>query len=319
MYFQLAFPKRITLETTPEGYQRARELIKRYNGSTPIYRTIYNFRGYPSSHTAIIDKLFFDFDYSKDNPNKARDDLIKLHDCLCMKNIKHVNLFSGNGYHLFLFTKSMISSSLKSPSQAIRLAITKLSDELDIQPDLKVVDLMRVARMPGTINIKTGRHCIFLDDDTLLLDRKDLLKFAYNPRENKKQVYGDDLYDLKEYDLELPEYDFEEPDINMDEIDDNFVLKSLPKCLAVSLVRGDPGYNERYAIITAMRDSLITHDVAKQVLRSYLSDDKFRHCVYEERQLDYLYNRKDLLCPSCYTLRAQGLCVENCGGHNIYL
>ena len=37
-----------------------------------------------------------------------------------------------------------------------------------------------------------------------------------------------------------------------------------------------------------------------QILKENLTENKFRHCIVEERQLQYLYERDDLMFPeSC--------------------
>jgi hypothetical protein len=317
MYFQLAFPKRITLETTEEDYKKATGLINKHNGSTPVYKSIYYFTDYPNGENAIIDKLFFDFDYDKNDPDKAHNDLYKLHQYFLDKNIKHVALFSGNGFHLFAFVKPMYPGTLNSINNTLKNAYSFFENELGISFDKNARDSMRVARVPGTINIKTGLHSIFLNQNTIKLKRHEIMAFAKEPTDNSKHYFGEEELDIKEFDKEI-EVEFIQYEIDERDIDDDVVLSQLPKCLASSLLDGECGYNARYAIITAMRDLLIPREVANKTLKAHLTPDKYRHCIYQENQLNYLYSREDLLCPSCNTLKNNGLCVLGCSGYNIY-
>lgn len=318
MWFQVAFPKRISLETSEEGYETAIRLIKKHNGSTPIFRSIYNYVDYPSADTVIIDKLFFDFDHIKDNPKLAYDDMKVFHNFLMDKDIKHSVLFSGNGFHVFVYTNKIHPGILKNVVNTVRNAFDYFASKVSISPDENVKDVMRVARVPGTINIKTGLHCIFLNKDTIQLSREEIKELAQSPKRIDKYIFGSKEFEIREFDVERT-IEYAEYKIDEQDIDDDIVLSQLPKCLASSLLNGDCGYHERFAIITAMRDLLIPIEVAKRSLKEHLTPEKYRHCVIEENQLNYLYQRKDLLCPSCITLKGNGLCVEGCLGYNIYL
>jgi hypothetical protein len=72
-------------------------------------------------------------------------------------------------------------------------------------------------------------------------------------------------------------------------------------------------------IITALRDLCYTKEDTKKLLKRFLHPKKYRHCVTEENQVDYLYKRSDLYFPSCRTIKEDGLCVKNCPGQKIYL
>ena len=49
-----------------------------------------------------------------------------------------------------------------------------------------------------------------------------------------------------------------------------------------------------------------------EVLKKYLSERKFYHCIKEEQQLQYLFSRNDLCFPSCEILKQDGNCPGDC-------
>jgi hypothetical protein len=317
-YYQLAFPKRITFRATLSDYKRARDLIKKHNGMTAVYRTIYNFEGEPTSRNAIIDKIFFDFDHSETAPNEALFGLRRLHEYLDQENIKHTMFFSGRGFHLFLFTEKRHSREFENPTAVTRNAHNHICQEAGVKPDPKTKDVLRVARLPNTVNIKTGLCCIPLNRDEIYLSRDEILELA------KRQRLGP-ISNMKKEGaevLKLDDFDFKAFDATSYEVagsvEDVLIFDGLPKCVAYSLQQGDCGFHERYAIITALRELCYSREDAQDILRSYLSIEKYRHCIHEEHQLDYLYDRTDLLFPSCDTLKAQGLCIKGCKGCDIY-
>lgn len=168
------------------------------------------------------------------------------------------------------------------------------------------------------MNIKTGLYCIPLSPEDIYLSRDEILFFAKNPV-SKKAISDGELFSLDGFDGYLDDEDVSFID-SIDSFKDGDVLfTELPKCMAYSLAQGDSGFQERFGIITALRDLCYSKGDAKEILKKYLTPKKYKHCVYEERQLDYLYERHDLLFPSCATLKAQGFCVSGCKGQNIYL
>ena len=80
------------------------------------------------------------------------------------------------------------------------------------------------------------------------------------------------------------------------------------------------GYEERAQLILFLRDDGYGLDEILSILRTILSDEKFYHCTQEENQLNYLYNREDMMFASCRTLKSKGICCsDTCTGHNLYL
>jgi hypothetical protein len=103
-------PKRKTVETKEEFFT----LVKANNGKNNLYTTVYYFlekKEYrPNYDSAVIDKLFFDFDpkivFTSDKveirPDNGYHDFITVFD-YCIKNdLRCIAISSGSGYHLYV-------------------------------------------------------------------------------------------------------------------------------------------------------------------------------------------------------------------------
>lgn len=323
MYFQLAFSSRVTLENSQEGLLEAKNLINKHNGITAVFRTLYNFEGMPRTENAIIDKLFFDFDFDETNPNDSLFQARKLHEYLSEKGYAHSIFFSGRGFHIFLKTEEKKAREFHNPPAVTRGAHEFICQNAGVTPDSKTKDVLRVARVPNTMNIKSNLFCIPLKEEELYLSREEIEKLAKKQRHVSSKVEGKE-FKIAGFDKEAFEVEY----VELDTVDilnqnksyfKNLAVGGLPRCMLLALSRGDCGYNERYGIITALRDLGFLESEVQEILRNNLTLEKYRHCIYVEGQLAYLYRRQDLLFPSCATLKMQGLCVEGCKGQNIYL
>jgi hypothetical protein len=315
MYFQLGFPTRYTLEDTPEGLALAKELVDENNGVTRVFKSIYKYDGYPSARTAVIDKLFFDFDHNPNDPEEALEGLRKLHEYLKKKNYEHSMFFSGNGFHLFLSTEKRYSREFFTPAAVTRRAHEFICKDAGIAPDEKTKDLMRFARVPNTINLKTGLFCIPLSPNMIYWSRGKILKRAKRQRFTFGVEPGD-LFKISKFDVQTHKVKYAEP---IGDVSDDIEGDELPLCVVNSLKDGYCGYKERYAIITALRDMGYTRGETKDILKKYLDPQKYEHCVKQEDQVNYLYDHLHLLFPSCYNQKKDGYCIKGCPGNKLYI
>lgn len=315
MYFQLGFPGRKTFKETPEDLERARKMIRQFNGITHVFRTIYNFTGIPSSRNAVVDKLFFDFDV--DN-GKELIDLRKFHETALEMGLFHRIYFSGNGFHLFLKAQPVYAQATPLIRAGVRSAFSYFKDLVGVKPDPKTKDLMRFARLPNTVNIKSGLYCVPLMANEIYLTREEIEKLAESPR-NIDNINSGKEINIQEYfsgDMLEVEYHSSE---GLDGIGTH-LTDDVPDCVLYALKQGDCGYDQRYAIITALRDLGYSSEDTKEILKKYLTQKKYEHCVFEEDQITYLYEtHPDYIFPSCRTLREEySMCVEGCEGQKIY-
>jgi hypothetical protein len=314
----MATPARRTFELTPDGLGASKLMADKLNGVTDLYRTIYNFSGIPSWETAIMDKIFIDFDPEKEDPESGIElyEARKLHEFLEEKGVLHFPYFSGRGFHIFIAANEIRPSQLNNPRTAVKNCHRYIIEEAGIKPDPVTVDLMRIARLPNTRNMKTGLFCIALVYDELYLEKEEIYEMAEKQRPIIPRSDGIKI-NLDFFDGGQNEVDYAETvesGLPLDLDDDD-----IPGCVLNNLKHGDCNYLERYAIITALRDLSYSKDDIRGILRESLTSKKYEHCIYEERQLDYLFQRQDLLFPSCSTLKAQGMCLKNCKGQRVYL
>ena len=314
-YFQIAMPQRKTIPMNPRGMEFSSSVLRRLNGVTNLYRTIYNFTDRPNWRHAIIDKLFFDFDV-QDEEGKELEHARKMHEYLSERNLKHTIFFSGRGFHIYLFTKETHSSELQNPIAAVKNAHREIVKLADAEVDPVTTDLMRISRLPNSINIKSGLFCIPLNAKDLYLSKEEIMEMAKSQRHIEMDLSGD-LLSLEEYDREAGLYEFAEAEPIP--IEDEFLEKMLPSCVLNLLSKGDCVRDERYLIITAMRDNLVSREDVRKTLKTYLTEKKYKHCVFEEDQVNYLYDNEHLLFKNCETIQQDGLCVANCNEKFVYL
>lgn len=316
MYFQLFVKPKRRITFSEEEVSKATKLINFLNGKKDLYRSVYNYISEPAGRNAFVDKIFFDFD--PDGKNDPLGDLNALAEYCIKKNISFTPFFSGRGYHFYIHTHKLFAYELNSPSLAIREFVLDIINKLGIVPDMQVVgDLMRVSRIPNTLNKKTGLFCIPLSKKEALIDDPDYFKKEGSKQRTQQDAYGEQLIDLRKYDGKSRHKMTVPPisnDVNCTQIADN-----IPMCVKNALHNRDPGYQERFLIITCLRDLAYTLPEVEKILEEYLSQEKFEHCVFEEEQLDYLFKRQELLFPSCDTIKMQGYCVEGCKGQEIYI
>lgn len=316
-FYQLAFAQRVSL--TSHEKDKAKRLINKYNGVTGVYRTIYNFRNKVENYNAVIDKVYFDFDVTEDNLELI--ETRKLHEFLKEKGIRHSLYFSGRGFHLYIYTEKIFAGDLLNPRVALQNVFDDLKKKLDLHPDKKTRgDLMRISRLPNTMNIKSKLYCIELSPEELYLEKKEIEKLAESPRSIKIERTGK-LIDLKKFDGDLwykpPKIEFDSK--LEDEINSEFLFKNIPKCVTNLLLKGNPNHRERFIIITALRDLCYSKEQVENILEKFLTEKKFYHCLFEEDQLEYLFERQDLLFPHCRTISEEGNCVQGCRGQKIYV
>ncbi len=293
MIYEIGLPRRVITSKREEI-----KFINKYNGMKKIFRTVYNFESMngvkPDYNSAIITKLFFDFD-TEDCWNEAN----RLHQFLMKEDIKHHLIMSGKGYHIFVMTKSYKPINSKD---CIYNAQHHFIDKLDLKCDRQVIgDNARLHRIPNTYNVKAKRFCIpitkeqFMSGDAIIKAASQHQNFITNIS------VGDRLFDIEKFDYKSerfsdPIFDNEnfESSLNADYMNDcDDFIKRL-------LLKKELGWHERYLIILYFKERGFTRQEVLEIIRENLTERKFKHCVFEERQLQYLFERDDLMFPEKY-------------------
>ena len=286
-----------------------------YNGKKDLYQTVYEYENTIDTSTAIVDKIFLDFDYDSkmDFLYNVRTVAQYLYDNDYMFYIR----FSGNGFHLFIM---LDDSTLSSPKNAIKNYVNYLHKKTKTDSDPAVIgDLRRVVRVPNSLNIKHDDHyyCISLSYDELINKTYEEIRLlAKNSRYCNDFINGHRQLDITEWDNDDI---IEEKNRNVQKfIIDSEINDDIPPC--VQYLMKDPmlGNTGRIQVILFFRDLGYTKEEVEEVLYNFLSEEKFNHCVYEEHLIDYLFE-KDYTFSDCNIQKENGFCVsDTCKGHGLY-
>ena len=278
----------------------------KYNGmKKAVYTSIYKFNIIdqvgtkpvkPEYNSAIIDKIFFDFD---DKSCNAWKECNSLHQELLKDNIKHIIIMSGRGYHLYYFSSPLSS---ENPKSLIYNSQYHFINKLKLTVDAQVIgNPAQLARVPNTFNIKGNRFCIPLTQEQFEKEDKYCKQLASKQNFVKKISIGEKLFDLKPFDYKTNIVE----DINFElEFENSVNQNYMNNCdikIKKLLSKKELGWRERYLVILYFREKGFTMQEVYNILKEHLSKRKFKHCIVEERQLQYLFERDDLMFP------------ENCG------
>ena len=294
MIYEVGLPRK-----TVTSNKETIEFINKNNGLKKIFRTVYNFdlmnENKPDYNSAIIDKLFFDFD-GKDCWNEANS----FHEFLIKENIKHYITMSGKGYHIFVLTKTYRPKHSKN---CIKNAQHYFIDKLNLKCDKQVIgDNARLHRIPNTFNPKARLFCIPLTKNFFEQGDIHIKIMATSQYFIKNISIGEKLFDIERFDTE-PENKFIFAPTEIDSISGSLNLdymKECPEFIKELLFKKNVGWNDRYLIILYFKEKGYTRQEVYEILKENLTEKKFKHCITEERQLQYLFERDDLMFPEKY-------------------
>ncbi len=268
--------------------------INKYNGvKKSIFEGVYScgMMDYKADYSDIsIDKLFFDFD-----EEDCWGECNKLHKWLLHENVKHLLIWSGRGFHLFISTKPFHP---KNPKSTVYNAQMFFVNELKLNCDKQILgDISRLRRTLNTFNGKSKLFCIPLNQEDFKKG-KDYCKKLAKKQNFKKEYIGTYLLDVSIFDYKIEEnetFEFDlETNLNAD------YIKDCSDFIATLLSKKNLGWQERYLIILYFKEKGHTREEVYEILKENLSEKKFKHCIAEERQLQYLFERDDLIFPEKY-------------------
>ncbi len=308
MFF--TFPRRISLphRYLVENLDNLIELVDRYNdGKNSIYIELYR--------NNEIDKIFFDFDKS-DGLLKVR----RLHKYLLEERLKHCVIFSGRGFHVYICSEI---TKLKNPKSALSNIQHNICEKVGLTfGDPKTCDvdghirgnLAQVARLPYTINPKTGLWCCFLDEELINSSIESIQSYASNPQ--KKVI----IFDGKKINHTI--FDREEThkltwnhEINTNTIVDE---EFLAPCIKKMLQNPDLRYRERYNVILYLRERSYSISEIYNLMKKYMNPSKFHHMQSEERQVEFLFRTTEYFFRHS-EIEEMGYCTDkNCPATKLY-
>ena len=275
----------------------------------------------PHHLNPVLDKIFFDMD-NKD----ALENLKKAHYSLCRLKFKHLMIFSGRHYQLYVFCKPTELIYSKGTLRSVHLWLSKelgliWGDEKQFDLDFHILgNVAQGGRVPNTMNLKSGLYCIPLTEKDLELGEAHI-KSKASKQCFDFEVCGENLLSLEEFDtgvIEQPSSK-ESVDFKDSELESDSVVDSFFPCVKQWLVYPKLAkLRQRYFFALYCKCSSISrHDcdlIAKKywggVKDSSGAKTKYKEFV-EEKQVKNAYET-DSCFPSCKKLKEEGLCPEHC-------
>jgi len=303
------------------------KFIQTYNGKTNCYTSVYSFdlvtqdkqrKVVPVYETARINKLFFDLD-----SENCYEDTKKLKEWCEENKYMYRIVFSGRGYHFYLFTKEAeIEHKKDCLLQAQNYIVEKLKIEVDKQTQ---GDLARITRIPNTYNLRRRRFCIPLTKEQFEKGHEFVKELAKKQNKVTHTIYGSKKFDIKPFDKPT---NIEKILLKNLEFSHKFdgkikdIVEEFPDCIKnliqkIKLLKHS--YKERFVLILYLRERGYLLSEVLSILKEVLPHNKFLHCVKTERQPQYLFRRDDLLMPNCKELIRMGLCKKKCKLYNKFL
>ncbi|RLC34376.1 MAG: hypothetical protein DRZ76_02785 [Candidatus Nealsonbacteria bacterium] len=302
--------------------------IDKYNGTHHCFTTIYNYS--EKNHNITLDKIVFDLDdmsNDEDEP-KCLLDARKSHNYLSDNQIAHTLVYSGRGFHIYVFTQTLSSGNVRN---ILRNAQNELSTKMKINFDTHLLgDIARVIRIPGTVNLKTRRYCKFVSEKEVELSYDEISDLARRQL-SRMQIYGEKLLEISSFDkpCDMPPIEIP-PDVQC-QINHDMLLSSIPPCIANMLASAKSerlGHRRRFRVINYFAVMGYPKNITKEILAKYLTESEFFHCTNPtcvrhdgklgEDQLNYIYKKvssvPDWHFNGCRRMQEEGLCTKpGCG------
>lgn len=315
--YELAVPNRKVFYTKKEGI----DFINIHNGHIRIFYSLYSISG------PVLDKIWFDLD-NGDGYNNIQ----KLHYWCAQKNIKHSAIFSGGGFHFYIYTK--YSKPIADIKAVLSFLQCKIATELNFSIDAInchssdidghiVGDVRRVVTLPGTYNTKRRRWAISLTADEIENESLESIRDLAQKQRNALYIINDNEYDITQYvdiksklhfgDVEIPEL---KQDINCEQ---DKILESFPPCIQECLLgTNNTDWRGRWFFTIWAKELGFTEDQTLKIAKKYfaprLREDSLLNNYNHWRKvkaLNYVY-AKDCLLPSCEKMWVEGRCPGKC-------
>lgn len=304
--------------------QEALERINRHNGVTDVYVSIYN--------NDIIDKVAWDFDIDDEKDDaydtweEAMADFRKMTEHFEEQGWQQMSVLSGGGLHKYLKT---VPEKLEHPRPAIEEVQRKFQQELELNTDDAIFgDAKRIMRVPNTFHPGAQRYCIPLTNEQVYWDKDELFELAQEQQFPDNPVTPGDSYPIRQHDKMGSQYTaFGDGgtkvtgNFNPAEVEPEGTLFPIYPCISNLLQNWEQmeqkghglGFRRRFLIILHLKETGHEYEECVQVLKKYLSDREFHHAVYDEKQVEQIYKRDDMLFPKCKSLMKEIPCIHEQG------
>ncbi len=314
---EIGVPYRIKVESLQEFIK----LVKALNGTKRIFYRLYNL------NTNLVDKIFFDCDSCY-----AYFKVKKLKEYCVQRDLKHMVVFSGGGFHFYIFAKpdptkpqkELLDRTHRYIAKEVGLTIGSPSIE-DVDSAI-VGDVARIVTLPGTYNIKRRRWARAIPD-YIFAQGEDAIKDYCKPNGSpdgkfRLFIYGEKLFDFEEVKYKHVEARMpsQEKEYKI-EIDDEKLQKICPPCV-LSMLTEKGCWRSRYYASFYLRELGLPKEKIDEIAKKYFSKfprtDRFKnnyeHYNRVQGVLRQLFSAvKDSYCyPNCEKMNEYGLCTGRC-------
>lgn len=329
-YFEFATPQRkiCTNEDMYEAY------LSRHIKYTNCYRSLYKFERLSKTtgittgyETALVDKLYFDFD-----SEHAQEKMIDMHEHLLRHKVLHHVRITGRGYALYVecepYTSSNIIDTVYNAQYVLATECRFKLDTTAVDSDLDLSafgNVSRPTRIIGTFNFnlykdtKQKVFCTSLPHNMLYVPIEDVRKYA------SKQRF--DIHTFGSKRIYLPKYDYPATsfvssgtniNVNLGSIKtDSIPKESLLPCIIAIMNKRNPSQMERVALVAELshilrlggiikKDKTLIETITKIILDCNWRD---RNPRITKRQVAYTVNKQDNVF-SCRWKRKHHMCIK---------
>jgi len=288
------------------------KLANRDNGYSNVFISVYAYEGFKEvngitkidSDTAIVDKIFMDMDLKDwDNKEDLYNKVIDLEmKHLRKNNILRVWVFSGGGFHLYIYIRNIPNNKKNFCRNACNYVSNLVCDEDEYYTDSDgnerirriwdphcPIKLSQMARVIGTYNPKRHQYCVSLTEEDFGKGLNHIIT-----KSKKQDIHVHYLGKIPmEFDETLDTTEVIEKcnvliDSGIDSFSDDLIelldslgipFNEIPLCMKYFLRENQKlDYTERYLIITFLYRCGLNESEIKEVLRIILSPDRLYHC-----------------------------------------
>ena len=194
--------------------QEYMDFIKAYNGRMNCYTTVYDFSRLNTKYdsfgieisevnqeSVILDRIFLDFDAHGHPLEEALIDVNITVDYLINKNYLFNILFSGKGFHIYVYgettnnirnIQAFFNDILMYIQDLRSSAETSLDSSNGTTLDNSGIQTYRLRRIANTMNMSANLYCVPLLLEDLTKDIQEIMELAKKPRLGIKTTYGEE-------------------------------------------------------------------------------------------------------------------------------
>ena len=346
-YGFVKFPRAVgnPIQTIIHDFNTFITFYKLNNCKLPVFtsnNSYWDYDKYGNPSNVVYEKLFFDLDIDTGfTVEQAHEDAKKLAEFCFENKIPHSTVFSGNGFHFYVYFKPKVYTLDVKLSQTIKGIANYLKTELELKSaNLMVAEPKRLVRVPYSkyVTQKNAEgwqpmdwFCIPLTKEQLQLPLNEIRLLSKNPPITNDMVFKQPGNSIKmkelikqfKIDIKTPviiekmKYNYPETKIDFTKVKDkNFreiVNMLIPhKCLQKMIWMKNPPHFIRFSVCAFLVNVISLNEAITLFDKiSYEAEWNDRQNKgIRDYQITNIY-RNNYIPYSCDMLDKQGICTHN--------